>query len=380
MDAAVANMHRNVPVRRASSPGRGVAPWLALVGVLLAGVTSSGCRYEPRPLFSPLDPPIVWPPAPMPPRVRYVGQLTSSTDVERPRRGLQRLGELLVGGRPVEKLYNPRAVMITPDGDRAWVADPGTRCVHLFDLAGRQYMKVTHAGEVPLLSPVDVCPGPAGSMYVCDSENVAIFQLSDRTGSLQAVLRLPPELVRPVAVRFDAASEQLFVVDAPAHDVKVLGTDGSLRRVIGRRGDAPGEFNYPSAIVNDGDRIWVVDSGNHRVQCLRRTGDPVAAFGQEGDAPGDLAWPKGIAVDGSGHVYVVDARFENVQVFDRAGRLLLYFGHEGAGPGEFWLPSGITIDSHNRIWICDSYNQRLQVFEYMELQDGRSETEVTLTP
>lgn len=380
MTAGIEYRHREVATGRASPLGRSGSPRLALIGVLLAGATPSGCQYEPRPIFSPLDPPIVWPAPPTPPRVRYVGQLTSSADVERPRRGWQRLGALLVGDRPVENLYNPRAVTITPDGERAWVADPGTRSLHLFDLADRQYMKVTHAGEVPLLSPVDVCAGPTGSIYVCDSENVAVFQLSDRTGSLQAVLRLPSELVRPVAVRFDAASEQLFVVDAPAHDIKVLGTDGSLRRVIGRRGGAPGEFNYPSAIVNDGDRIWVVDSGNHRVQCLRRTGESVAAFGQEGDAPGDLAWPKGIAIDGSGHIYVVDARFENVQIFDQLGRLLLYFGHEGSGPGEFWLPSAITIDSRNRIWVCDSYNQRLQVFEYLESQDGRSEAEVTLKP
>ncbi len=247
-----------------------------------------------------------------------------------------------------------------------WVADPGGRCLHLLDLENRSYRQITRAGKTPLLSPVSLCLGPDESIYVCDSESVAIYRLSGRTGDLIERLRLPEDILRPAAVGYDPKAGDLYVVDVLAHNVKVLSRRGVLRRIMGRRGEGPGEFNFPSGIAVEDDMIWLVDTGNHRVQGLNRAGDPVASFGQAGDAPGDLALPKGVAVDSDGHLYVVDARFENVQIYDRSGKLLLFFGEEGTAEGEFWLPAGIFIDADDRIWVCDSYNRRVQVFQYVK--------------
>jgi len=205
---------------------------------------------------------------------------------------------------------------------------------------------------------------------VCDSEGVAIFELSDRDATPIASLRLPEDIQRPVAVHYDDAAEELYVVDVTAHNIKVLGRDGTLLRMIGGRGGEAGEFNYPTDIAAHDRSLWIADSGNRRVQAIDRKGNPVAAFGQAGDAPGDLALPKSIATDSVGHVFVVDGRFENVQVFDAEGRLLLFFGEEGTGPGEFWLPGGIFIESSGRIWVCDSYNRRVQVFQFEGENDG----------
>jgi hypothetical protein len=168
-----------------------------------------------------------------------------------------------------------------------------------------------------------------------------------------------------VALYYDSAAQELFVVDAAAHDIKVLAPDGRLRRIIGRRGRGPGEFNFPCDIAENDGLIWIVDAGNNRIQGLTRNGLAAVVFGTAGDAPGDLALPKSLAFDSDGNLYVVDARFENVQIFDQTGRLLLFFGREGIGPGEFWLPAGICIDPFDRIWICDTYNGRLQVFDYV---------------
>jgi DNA-binding beta-propeller fold protein YncE len=235
----------------------------------------------------------------------------------------------------------------------------------MFDLVNREYRRIDHFGDSRMLSPVGLCLGPGESVYVVDSQSVAIFRVSGVTGEVVETLRLTADILRPVAIAFDEASAELYVVDALAHDVKVLGTDGSLARIIGQRGNGVGEFNFPCDVLVDNEMIWVVDAGNHRVQGLTAEGSPVVAFGQAGDAPGDLALPKGVAVDSAGHVYVVDARFENVQVFDREGHLLLDFGDEGTGPGEFWLPGGLFIDTNDRIWVCDSYNRRIQVFDYL---------------
>jgi DNA-binding beta-propeller fold protein YncE len=346
-------------------------PGVALLGLAL--LWCAGCAGTPEPIFGAIDPPIVWPPAPEPERIRYVGELRTSADLKPSRSFFQAIGSLITGEAEPEKLYGPRSVVCTGGGRYLSVADPGGRCLHQFDLTDRVYRKISRAGEVRLLSPVSICAGPDGSIYVCDSEAAAIHRFEDASGKWLETLDLPEAVVRPAAVTYAALNRVLYVADVKAHDVKVLGVDGALRRTIGRRGAARGEFNFPTDLHHDGERLWVADTGNQRVQGLNPEGQTVVILGsgRVGDAPGDLAMPKGIAVDGDGNVYVVDARFENVQIFDRDGRLLLFFGSEGTGPGQFWLPAGIGIDPNDRIWISDTYNRRIQVFDYISSR-GRS--------
>jgi DNA-binding beta-propeller fold protein YncE len=336
------------------------------LGFVPGAIVLAGCAQRQRPIFEERYPALVWPAPPAPPKIRYVGELTSEADLKPARKPLAAIGEFFVGAEEPEPLYGPRSAVCTPDGQRVWIADPGGRCLHLFDLRTRSYKRIRSLNDAQLLSPVDVCLGPEDSVYVCDSEFVAIHRIAADSGAWLETLRIPEEVLRPAAIDYDPAADELYVVDSSAHDVKVLSRAGSLRRIVGHRGSAPGEFNFPCDIVGDGDMIWVVDAGNHRVQGLTRAGRPVIAFGQAGDAPGDLALPKGVALDSQGHIYVVDARFENIQTFDRSGRLLLAFGQEGTEPGEFWLPASIFIDARDRIWVCDTYNGRVQVFDYLK--------------
>jgi len=332
---------------------------------LLLLLVATGCSQALQPIFEQHEPELVWPPAPAPARIRYVGQLATAADLKPPPQFFEGLATLLAGEKKVESLYGPRSAVTVDDGRRMWVADAGGRRLVMFDLEARTLLTVTRAGKTPLLTPVDVCAGPQGSIYVCDSEAEAVYRFRGSDGAFEAVLQTPEELARPVAVYYDAETGELLVADAVMHDIKVLAPDGRLKRILGRRGERPGEFNFPTDLVVAGGVIWVADAGNNRVQGITPAGEPVAAFGSAGDAPGDLALPKGIAADRDGHLYVVDARFENVQIFDRRGALLLFFGQEGAGPGEFALPAGIHIDARNRIWVCDSYNGRVQAFDYV---------------
>ncbi|MBI5863120.1 MAG: 6-bladed beta-propeller [Planctomycetes bacterium] len=336
----------------------------ALPVAFLALALATGCQSE-QPIFAKSGSPLAWPEPPQTPRIRYVGQLRAASDLKPRRSLLESVGEALVGGPAAQPLYGPRAVLHTTEGDRLWVADAGGRCLHLFDLAQRRYQRVTQVGTTRLMSPVGLCAGPAGSLYVCDSESGLLHRLSDADGkSLESVI-LPDSISRPVALRYDPSHDEIFVADVQGHDIKVLARNGALRRTLGHRGTGPGEFNLPCDLALVGEKLWVADTGNQRVQCLALDGTPVSTLGSPGDAPGNLALPKGLALDSAGHVYVVDARFENFQIFDREGRLLLTVGAEGAGPGEFSLPSGIFIDSKDRIWLCDTYNRRIQVFDYL---------------
>lgn len=325
-----------------------------------------GCQQPVREIFPRVEPPILWPAAPGQPRYRYVGALHEAADLKPPAKPFQALGDFIIGKKPAEPLYGPRDVVCTADGRYVWIADPGGRCVHMFDLRDRKYRKIEKIADNRLLSPVGLCLGAPNSLYICDSEDMAIHRIPADGGDGAETLRLPPDILRPVALQYDSSRQELYVVDVSAHDIKVLDAKDRLVRLLGQRGTRPGEFNFPTDLVLDGDTLWVVDTGNQRIQAISRTGEPLREFGKAGDAPGDLALPKSIALDRDRNVYVVDARFENVQVFDPTGRLLLAFGEEGSAPGEFWLPAGIFIDSLDRIWVCDSYNRRVQVFEILK--------------
>jgi len=324
-----------------------------------------GCQGPSRPVFEVQATPIVWPAPPEQARIRYVGELRSSEDLGAQRGWMSRLGDALFGAEEPGVLGSPRSAYLTRDGSRLWVADPGQSCLHRFDLETRAYLRVESLGETPLISPVGLCEGPEGSFYLCDTGRVAVYRMDDDDGHLLTTLQDPGALWRPVALTFNSARQELFVLDGGAHDIKVLGAKGGLLRVLGRRGGAQGEFNFPCDITDDGEKLWITDTGNQRIQAVSYEGQPRVTFGRADLSLGGLALPKGIALDSEGHVYIVDARFENVQIFDQTGQLLLFLGNEGNGAGEFWLPSDIFIDATDRVWICDSYNSRIQVFDFL---------------
>ena len=84
------------------------------------------------------------------------------------------------------------------------------------------------------------------------------------------------------------------------------GETGELLRTVGRRGQAPGEFERPNGVTVAGDVLFVVERDNRRVQALRLPGfTHVTSFAGE-----DLAKPYGLwvnPVDAGYELYVTDA-------------------------------------------------------------------------
>ena len=299
-----------------------------------------------------------WPPEE--PRIAFVHSFSTPEQLGiRPR--LPERVVALIAGRAERRLVRPMAVVVV--ADIVYVADPGAKGVHRFDLARRRY-DLIRGGE-PLPSPVGLAVGPGGSIYVADSMLAAVFAIDPRSTVARRVpLREP--LGQPTGLAFDPASQRLFVVDTADHRVKVFEKNGSLAFSFGGRGDGDGEFNYPTHLWRDGEgRLLVTDSLNFRIQVFDGSGGFLGKFGRNGNGAGEFARPKGVAADRFGHVYVVDALFHAVQVFDSAGQLLLRFGSQGREPGEFWLPSGVCFAGGDTLYVADSYNQRIQIFRYV---------------
>jgi DNA-binding beta-propeller fold protein YncE len=202
------------------------------------------------------------------------------------------------------------------------------------------------------------------NVYVVDSELAQLFIIKNNKNEA-IVVSLDESLTQPTSVAIDSNDNSLYITDTATHQIKQFSANGKLKSIIGKRGTAEGEFNYPTMIWKDkAGQLYVTDSLNFRIQIFDRGGNFIKTFGKQGGGSGELSRPKGVATDNDGHVYVVDGLFHVFQLFDKSGNFLLHVGGQGQGKGEFWLPSGIFIKD-NVIYVADSFNRRVQVFRYL---------------
>jgi DNA-binding beta-propeller fold protein YncE len=332
---------------------------LLLILPVLAVV--AGCQQPEGPIFPEVSPPIVWPPSPDQPRIRYIGELRGEGSLGIQPKGWEAVQAVLAGPKPKVEFSRPSAVAVV--GDCVFVADTGLGVIHRLDLAARRYRLIHGAPSDPLKVPLGLVIAE-GRLIVVDRGRAAV-DVFDLEGNWRSTKRWP-QLTAPVAVTWDASRRTFWLADAAAHTCFATADLQTLERQIGGRGNEPGQFNFPSALAwRETVGLVVVDAMNFRIQIVNNAGRPVAVFGQKGDAAGDFARPRDAAVDSEGHIYVLDNQFENIQIFDPEGRLLMAFGEGGGKPGQFALPSGITIDNRDRIWVADGSNRRVQVFQYL---------------
>jgi hypothetical protein len=81
---------------------------------------------------------------------------------------------------------------------------------------------------------------------------------------------------RPVSISHDA--DAVYVVDAEAHEVRVFSKAGVFLRVLGRKGQGPGEFAAPADLDARDGRLYVADKFNDRIQILDGAGKYLGGF------------------------------------------------------------------------------------------------------
>jgi len=151
-----------------------------------------------------------------------------------------------------------------------------------------------------------------GKIYVSTTDGVVLIIDSD--GNVLKKFNIGGRLVDLVVV-----DGKIWVVDASKDCLKIISeNDGSLLKVVGEKGSAPGEFVSPFMIATDGDEIYVVDSINARIEVFNKNGEFERMFGEFGIEEGDLFRPKGVAVF-DGEVAVSDVITGAVQLFNPYG-------------------------------------------------------------
>jgi DNA-binding beta-propeller fold protein YncE len=345
---------------------------LAALGVL------AGCAAEPKVMrldAADIDPSARVFPAPQTQEVaryRYIGQLLGETNfhvVNGNRDGMKKLFAIIVGlGERSENplvLQRPQTGVVDALG-RVLVTDVSRNAVFVFDeAAGKLDVWENATPAQRFASPIGIVAAPRGEFLVADSELGRIFRLG-ADGTPIAEFAAATDLVRPTGMARDAQRGRVFVADTHAHDVKVFDDEGKLLATWGKRGDALGEFNFPTHVAYANGRLVVCDAMNARVQVLDAvTGKPMLQIGQRGMYVGNLVRPKGVAVDDWGNVYVVESMHDTLLVFDAKGEFLLSIGDTGSGVGRFYLPAGVWTDARNRVYVADMFNGRVAVFQFL---------------
>ncbi len=171
--------------------------------------------------------------------------------------------------------------------DNIYVTDPTTGAVIVKDVYGA-IVAVRHGMGVPLAIAVDAFD----NIFLGDESvgRVDIFDPSwqqlGRLGQGAGEFVIPTDL----AIDPDPGFGRVYVTDGGAHQVRVYGPDGSLIRVIGGHGTAPGLFDFPAA-------VWVSVAGRSTwrtrtttaSRSLTATDDSFAASATRGTATGSSA-------------------------------------------------------------------------------------------
>ena len=313
----------------------------------------------------------IWPAPPEVPRYRYVGELTGEANF-RPENASSlsattKLFDWLVGLTEANRLpivlQRPQSGIVDAEG-RVYVTDVSKGAIFIFDKpAGKLEVKEMARANSRFLSPIGIALAEQGGILVADAELHTIFRL-DNKGNPQSEFG-ETVLKRPTGLTRDAKRGIVYVSDTYSHDIKVFSDDGKLIKTIGQRGEADGEFNFPTHLAFANNQLYVTDTLNSRIQVFDVNGKMVKKFGQRGLHVGNLVRPKGIAVDSASNIYVIESLYDQLLVFNNQGETLLALGGEGKEAGQFYLPAGVWIDHQNQIYIADMFNGRVTVLQFL---------------
>lgn len=304
-----------------------------------------------------------WPPPPNEPKIEYINYYFSDDDLKR---GVdRRLESAFLGLKyPERLLVQPYSVASDGHG-RVFVAD-GSGVVHIFDLSRHAYRQLAAA----IAKPQKVLVDSVGEIWFLDSGRGILFHYGADEQRL-AEFKLPGT-TRASSFAVDRQRQRIYVVDTPQHQLHLYDLEGHFLETRGRRGIAPGEFNYPGDIDLDADgNLYMIDTMNARIQVLAPDGTVLRTMGERGTARGSFSTPKGIAVSPSGLIYISDATQHKIVIFNRDGDYLLTLGGgfvytgENIAPGGFYFPAGLDVDARETLWVADLLNAMLHEFQYL---------------
>ena len=240
--------------------------------------------------------------------------------------------------------------------------------VHVTDAHGRRVLQCTDEGdlvrsfgETVLADPAGLAVGEDGTVFVCDRTAGSVLHFDGHGRFLGRFDRVthPDSLAGPVALAI-GRHESIVVLEAGAHRVRILDSDGTQFLSFGEQGRGRGQLLHPTDLALDsGGDIWVLDAGNFRLQEFGPEGEFLGVWGERGTGPGQFGEPTGLSIDGHGRIWIVDRADRRLQVFDAHMNHLFSYTHDGWGRDSL---ADVTVAPLGDLFVADAANQRILRF------------------
>ena len=257
----------------------------------------------------------------------------------------------------------PTEVAIGMKGS-VYVLDGANNKVKIFTRNGKFVRSVGRSGkgEGEFGYPVGMDIDAQGDIYIADTGNRRI-QVLDPNGNYLRKIDLSRWHARPVAVKVNGSTHQIYVTDANNHQILCFNKDGTIKFSWGGLGEETGQFRFPgmTAIDPNGD-FYVVDILNGRVQVFNAQGKNPQPISELGVSPGQLFRPKGIAVDQRFFIYVSDSYTGIIQVFDKSGKFHGILSTDAETFLRLTTPLGLAFDTLGRLYVVQTTLNKVSVF------------------
>ena len=248
----------------------------------------------------------------------------------------------------------------------------------------------------------DVAIAPTGEVVIVDYGYSKVIILDDQLNLLNVIGQGSGDnrLVKPDGV---AVTDNVIAIsDYGGHQVKKYSLQGNLLSVIGCHGNKNGQFNFPTGLTfNNNKLLYVVDGRNYRVQVFNKDDTFAFSFGSRGNNPGQFQFPVRVSIDPNNNVLVTGYNTNGIHIFTHDGQfiqkinsyrpwaitisptgylitghygdqniirvwspiyqLINRFGKKGFKQGEFIGINGIAMDSSGTIYVVEGGNNRLKV-------------------
>jgi YVTN family beta-propeller protein len=208
------------------------------------------------------------------------------------------------------------AIAVTPDGTRAYVANPGPGSVSVINTSTNKV-----EATVPVPNATAIAISPSGTVaYVTEFSGNALATINIPSNSLGPTV---PVGTHPSAVAVSPDGTRVYVANQGSDDVSVIDT--RTDKVVATF--TAGKFPQGIAVTPNGSTLYVANFGANNVWAVD------AATGKREAVIPAGTWPWAVAVDPNGAVaYVANERSADVTAIDTATNAVLATIGTGGAP------------------------------------------------
>ena len=254
--------------------------------------------------------------------------------------------------------------------------------------------------QAGLHTPTDVAVDSSGNIYIADSANADIREVTVSTGIINTIAgnasvgdtgdggpATSAALMTPYALTLDSSGNVYFVENGDSVIRKVTVSTTFITTVAGNgtagfSGDGSpatkAQLNFPGGMaVDSSGNMYIADSLNLRIRKVTGStistiaGNGVLSYSGDGGPAGSaqLNKPQAVAVDTSGNFYFADTLNNVVRKVTASGAISTVAGNGTAGFGgdggaataaQLNRPQGIAVDSSGNIYVADTQNARVR--------------------